>query len=134
MGQLLFVYGTLRPRCRHPMAVFLSSRAVPRGEAKTAGRLYDLGRYPAAVPSSDPNDWVHGDVFELDGATLAELDAYEDVESPQPSYFGRQLGDVEMTGGDVFQAWIYWFHGPLPPQAVFVASGEYGKIFPATDV
>ncbi len=34
----LFVYGTLRPRCRHPMAAFLAERGAYRGEAKVAGQ------------------------------------------------------------------------------------------------
>jgi gamma-glutamylcyclotransferase (GGCT)/AIG2-like uncharacterized protein YtfP len=129
MTHLLFVYGTLRPRCRHPMADFLARRGAYRGEAKVAGRLYDLGRYPAAVREQSAGDWVFGDLYAIDDATLAELDHYEAVESPGTSYFGRQLEDVTPSDGGSAQAWIYWFHGSLPPEATRIASGEYARIF-----
>jgi gamma-glutamylcyclotransferase (GGCT)/AIG2-like uncharacterized protein YtfP len=131
MNATLFVYGTLRPRCRHPMADFLARRGVYRGEARVAGQLFDLGRYPAAVPRAQPNQWVHGDLFDLDEITLAELDRYEAVESPGVSYFGRRLETVSLDSGETVQAWVYWFHGPLPPEATQIVSGQYARIFDA---
>lgn len=125
----LFVYGTLRPRCGHPMATFLAERGAYRGEAKAAGRLFDLGPYPAATPSVVPGEWIHGDLYDIDAATLAALDAYEGDESPQPSYFGRQIGDVVRADGATTSAWIYWFHGPLPDAARRIESGDYDKRF-----
>lgn len=111
------------------MAAFLAARATYRGLAKVAGKLYDLGRFPAAI--AEPNAWVHGDVYDLDAATLAELDVYENVESPQPSYFARELCTVELLTGEPVTAWVYWFHGPLPGDAVLIASGQYEKVFSA---
>jgi gamma-glutamylcyclotransferase (GGCT)/AIG2-like uncharacterized protein YtfP len=127
---ILFVYGTLRPRSRHPMADFLAKRGQYRGEAKVAGQLFDLGRYPAAAPSSAAGEWVHGDLYEIDDVTLAELDQYEVEESPGASYFARRLEDVTAANGGVVSAWVYWFHGPLPPGATQIADGQYARIFP----
>lgn len=125
----LFVYGTLRRRCRHPMAIFLASRGEYLGEAKTAGQLFDLGPYPGALPAVASEEWIFGDLYRIDEATLAVLDDYENAESPQPSYFGRQVSPVLLPGGATQSAWIYWFHGPLPPTARLIASGQYEKTF-----
>jgi gamma-glutamylcyclotransferase (GGCT)/AIG2-like uncharacterized protein YtfP len=130
---LLFVYGTLRRQSRHPMARLLAERATFLGEAKTRGRLYDLGRYPGAVPSTN-EDWIFGDVYDLgeDMALLTELDAYEIAESPQPAFFDRQSVEVIRPPDVRETAWIYWFVGPMP-HAVLIASGHYEKNF-VTDV
>jgi len=130
----LFVYGTLRPRCRHPMAEFLAKRGHYRGEAKVAGQLFDLGRYPAAVPTAANDDWIFGDLYEIDEATLAELDRYEAVESPGPSYFARRLDDVTLESGARLTAWVYWFHGPLPQGATRIVTGQYARIFAPANV
>ena len=124
----LFVYGTLRRRCGHPMAKFLSERASCRGEAKARGQLFDLGPYPAAIRSAEA-DWVFGDLYEIDEATLAALDAYENEESPQPSYFGREISEIVLPDGMQVSAWIYWFHGPLPATALRIPSGQYERVF-----
>ena len=130
----LFVYGTLRPRCRHPMANFLAQRGVYRGEAKVSGQLFDLGRFPAAVPVVAHNEWVFGDLYEVDETTLAELDRYEAVESPGASYFARRLHDATPENGVPVAAWVYWFHGPLPPNATRIANGQYERNFAPTNV
>src|SRR5271156_5857568 len=97
MSSYLFVYGTLRRRSRHPMARRLAETARFVGAAKIAGRLYNLGRYPGLLEPTSPNDWVHGDVYDLGeraAQVLAEMDAYESAESPRPAFFERQLTKV----------------------------------------
>ena len=125
----LFVYGTLLRRCNHPMARFLADRGFYLGEARMPGRLYDLGRYPGAVPSCDPRDWIFGDLYDLDDATLAELDAYENAESPQPSFFDRRTEQILQGNGQARPAFVYWFHGQLPANAKLIASGRYEVTF-----
>lgn len=125
----LFVYGTLRRRCGHPMAKFLAEKGTFISEAKTRGRLFDLGRYPAAVPTTGADEWIFGDLFALDDAVLSALDDYEGVESPQPSYFGRAIATITLPDGAAESAWVYWFHGPLPAEATRIASGNYEKVF-----
>jgi gamma-glutamylcyclotransferase (GGCT)/AIG2-like uncharacterized protein YtfP len=126
MTTLLFVYGTLRRRSRHPMAHQLAQRARFVGAATIAGRLYDLGRYPGLREPELPADRVHGDVYDLgdEPDTLRELDAYENGESPLPAYFDRQLAPVRMAGGEERTAWVYWFRGPVREEQRIV-SGEY---------
>jgi gamma-glutamylcyclotransferase (GGCT)/AIG2-like uncharacterized protein YtfP len=132
MSNLLFVYGTLRRRCRHPMARQLAQQARFVGEATVAGRLYDLGRYPGLLEAS--TDRVHGDVYDLgdDPAALRDLDAYENDESPRPAYFERQLARVLLQDGRECEAWVYWFRGPVREEQR-IASGRYETNFLAAD-
>jgi gamma-glutamylcyclotransferase (GGCT)/AIG2-like uncharacterized protein YtfP len=73
---LLFVYGTLRRDAanHHELrdAVFIgNARTQPRYE------LVDMGGYPALLEGGA--DVVVGEVYEIDGALLKALDAFEDV-------------------------------------------------------
>jgi gamma-glutamylcyclotransferase (GGCT)/AIG2-like uncharacterized protein YtfP len=158
MSDLLFVYGTLRRRCRHPMAVWLAGRATFLGEARTPGQLHDLGRFPGATPAESPGDWIFGDLYDLgpNPDTWAELDLYENGESPSPAYFERCLANVFLVDErwglsppgsadptaspssagmnpaarkTVALAWLYWFVGPMPPESVRIASGRYSVNF-----
>lgn len=124
---LLFVYGTLRPGFSHPMARFLSQTARHLGVAKARGQLYRLGRYPGLVESTSESDWVLGDLYELPddgGETLARLDEYEDIESPQPAYFERRITRVTLASGEEVDASIYWFRGPVNKEDRIV-SGDW---------
>jgi gamma-glutamylcyclotransferase (GGCT)/AIG2-like uncharacterized protein YtfP len=123
---LLFVYGTLRRASRHPMAAYLAERGRSLGEAKLAARLYNLGRYPGITPPRDADDWVYGDLYDLgdDGEALAELDRYENAESPQPAFFDRQLATVTLGDGQERTAWVYWFRGEVD-EGRRIASGQY---------
>jgi gamma-glutamylcyclotransferase (GGCT)/AIG2-like uncharacterized protein YtfP len=129
MTSLLFVYGTLRRRSPHPMARFLARRARFVGEARVPGRLYDLGRYPGMTPSERENEWVHGDLYDLgvDSATLAELDGYENAESPQPAFFDRQSAEVTLADGAAAAAWVYWWRGPVD-ETRRIVSGDYASV------
>lgn len=122
----LFVYGTLKRASRHPMAAFLAQHGQFLGEARIPARLYDLGRYPGMQAPSGPDDWVYGDLYDLeaDPEALAELDAYEAAESPQPSFFDRALEKVIDAAGHSVEAWVYWFRGDVRPEQR-VASGRY---------
>lgn len=125
--RLLFVYGTLLKRSPHAMARFLAERGTLLGEARIAGRLYNLGRYPGLIETAGAGDWVVGDLYDLgDHAadTMAALDRYENAESPQPAYFDRQLGKVVGADGATHQAWVYWFRGAVKP-ADRIQSGRY---------
>ena len=134
MTQILFVYGTLVRRSRHPMARFLAERARYAGAAQVRGRLYDLGRYPGMLEPSGDDDWVHGELFDLgDGTTtLAELDAYEQAESPLPAYFERQISEAVRADGTRVPVWIYWYRGDVA-ESRRIASGRYTQNCDAED-
>jgi gamma-glutamylcyclotransferase (GGCT)/AIG2-like uncharacterized protein YtfP len=126
MTTYLFVYGTLLRRSRHPMARLLAERARYAGAARMRGRLYDLGRYPGMLEPAGDADWVHGDLYDLgEGTTtLAELDAYEQAESPLPAYFERQIGEAARPDGTRVPVWIYWYRGEVA-ETQRIVSGRY---------
>src|SRR5436309_11670207 len=108
MSQYLFVYGTLKRRSRHPMARRLAESARHVGPARIAGRLYNLGRFPGLKPAHSSQDRVHGDVYDLGDhaeATLREMDAYENAESPPPTPYERALATVRLESGGEMRVW-----------------------------
>jgi gamma-glutamylcyclotransferase (GGCT)/AIG2-like uncharacterized protein YtfP len=126
--RLLFVYGTLRHDSDHPMAHYLASVARFLGPASTAGRLYDLGRYPGMTAAMEPSELVWGHLFEMQdpAATLEQLDAYEGCPcgEPIPALFQREFLQVIGADGEACMAWGYTYHGELKPETRIV-SGEY---------
>jgi len=127
MGDLLFVYGTLKRRSRHPMAKRLAQSARHVGAATIAGRLYNLGRFPGLKEPRSAHDQVAGDVYDLGenaDRTLQEMDAYENAESPPPTPYERQQATVTLDDGSVMTVWVYWYRGAVV-EANFIASGSF---------
>ncbi len=116
----LFVYGTLRRNARHPAYGLLIRDAAYAGKASFQGRLYDLGRFPAAVASTRAADRVTGELYRLKshGGTLAQLDAYEGNE------FRRKSVIVEGENRKQIDCWIYLFTGKVKA-AKRIPSGDY---------
>ncbi len=128
--RLLFVYGTLRRGSDSLMAERLASDATFVGPATVSGVLYDTGRFPGCVPSTDPEQRVHGEVFALHGDTagalLAQLDQYEGY-APDARYgslFVRARIMVRFEDGSEQAAWIYHYNEPLGG-AMPIASGDW---------
>jgi gamma-glutamylcyclotransferase (GGCT)/AIG2-like uncharacterized protein YtfP len=69
----LFIYGTLMPGLRLEAEMY-GARFM--GPAQVAGRLVDVGRYPGLLLGDGS---VSGEVYEVDHAHLARLDAVEDM-------------------------------------------------------
>jgi len=116
-SRLLLVYGTLRSGAGHPMHERLSRHARLVGAASAAGRLYDTGRYPAAVSAERDGDRIHGELYELDDPddVWPWLDEYEgyfpgDVAD---SLFVRRLTLVNPANGAPRHAWVYWYNRPV---------------------
>lgn len=77
MGKtIIFAYGSLKRGGRGNR--FLATQEY-LGEAITEPhyRLFDLGSYPGLVHDKDNGLAVRGELWEVDEATLAELDDYE---------------------------------------------------------
>lgn len=126
--EFLFVYGTLRQGAKHPMHGVVARYAVPVGRATFQGRLYDLGGYPAAVPSEDVQDQVVGEVYRLRDAfeMLVRLDIYEACEPgrEEPTEYVRRRESVRLDSGSVLEAWMYVYN--LPVSALpRITSGDF---------
>jgi gamma-glutamylcyclotransferase (GGCT)/AIG2-like uncharacterized protein YtfP len=121
--RLLFVYGTLRPGCAHPMARFLAERGRLLGRAKIQGRLYDLDWYPGLLEPAAADDWVQGDLYELadPDATLPKLDRYEIGAS---ALFERRFALVRSEAEGDVTAWVYYYRGKVNA-GQRIASGDY---------
>jgi gamma-glutamylcyclotransferase (GGCT)/AIG2-like uncharacterized protein YtfP len=110
---LVFVYGSLRQGA----SAHARLRSVARrlGPASVAGRLYDLGPYPAARPARHPRERVRGELYRLmRPAALAALDRYEGCHPPAgvaPEYRRRQV--LVDCAGRRQRAWVYWYARPL---------------------
>lgn len=126
MSALVFFYGTLmtpfnragRRRVDHDLAY--------AGRGTISGVLFDLGIYPAAVPSSDSQVW--GEVYEIAHPTIVlqaldELEGFRAAE-PESSLYTRALTPVTLEDGRVVDAWAYFYNAPLG-RAERIHSGDY---------
>jgi gamma-glutamylaminecyclotransferase len=93
----LFVYGSLLSGEIHASRLG-GARLV--GPARTAARytLVDLGPYPALLEGGTTS--VSGEVYEVDGETLAALDEFEG----HPDEYRRQA--VSLLGEDSVEAYV----------------------------
>ncbi len=133
MTHNLFVYGTLMSAAdsrlgrRERMRLAASGRSL--GNARTRGRLFDLGAYPGLVVASGRSvpEFVHGEVFALDRPeeTFAWLDPYEGI-GPAASgdaEFVRVIREIWLAE-TVISAWLYLYRGTLPADGL-IADGRW---------
>ncbi len=112
---LLFVYGTLKRGCKNHR--HLSDQRFTANARTTAGyRLYDLGDYPGLVADTDTenesendNAGVTGELWEVDAAALARLDAFEGV--PEGLY--RRESILLQPPHDTLPVESYFYARPL---------------------
>jgi gamma-glutamylcyclotransferase (GGCT)/AIG2-like uncharacterized protein YtfP len=122
---LLFVYGTLMRDL--PLHRLLQPAARYVGAGRVGGRLFDLGRYPAAIP--DGLGTLHGELYRVeDPALWAVLDS---VEGPQ--YHRGEARVATSDDDDPVSAFVYWYVGPLSG-AVPIPGGDYRAHPPARSV
>jgi gamma-glutamylcyclotransferase (GGCT)/AIG2-like uncharacterized protein YtfP len=125
----LFVYGSLRQGFNHAAYEYITQYFQLKGNGKAAGILYDLGPYPAAVPSDNTHQIfgelysiIHADEFDY---AIAQLDDYEGVHASydQKALYERAITTVKMEDGVELRAWIYWYTGDITGKPV-VESGD----------
>jgi gamma-glutamylcyclotransferase (GGCT)/AIG2-like uncharacterized protein YtfP len=124
--RFVFFYGTLMAGFDRRRRAGIDDKLtyVERGSIEAA--LFDLGIYPAAVPS--PGGRVWGEVYEMSDVDIV-LAALDDIEGFTPSdpdrslYIRRETG-VTLPGGQAEQAWAYFYNAPLG-QAQRILSGDY---------
>jgi len=125
---LIATYGTLMRSFGRQEALGVADALTYVSDCRFAGELYDLGRFPGAVPGPGT---VYGELFRLeDPAAQAQLDRYEayDPDRTAASLFVRRrvsLAKPEET------AWIYWYNDD-PEDAPRVPSGDWA-VYAAPD-
>jgi gamma-glutamylcyclotransferase (GGCT)/AIG2-like uncharacterized protein YtfP len=124
----LFVYGSLRKGFHNEAYQYISHYFHFVGDATVKGLLYDLGAYPAAVPT-DGDSKIIGELYEIKnkdeyGYALAQLDDYEGVDplEGETQYYRREAVEV-FIGDHTIRAWIYWYHQPVEGHPL-IASGD----------
>ena len=117
----LFVYGTLLRSANHPLGEVLRRGARLIGNGSIRARLYFIpdpqdssNAYPGAIPSGNPADRVHGELYALIAdpeRLLATLDEFEHCSSdrPEPHEFLRRRIEVNMADGTSIQAVTYLY-------------------------
>jgi gamma-glutamylcyclotransferase (GGCT)/AIG2-like uncharacterized protein YtfP len=124
----LFVYGSLRSGFKSPVYEYISRYFNFVSEARVAGKLVDMGNYPAAVPSTDET-FIVGELYKAKSESefswaIAQLDDYEGVavEQDEVQLYRRELTEVIYENGKA-PAWIYWYNGDVSGKPV-IASGD----------
>ena len=124
----LFVYGSLRSGFKSPAYEYISRHFDLVGEATVKGTLYDMGNFPAAIPTSE-NLFITGELYQIKNENefswaIGQLDDYEGVkvESDEVQLYRRDLAEVYLND-QIANAWIYWFNGDVSGKPV-IASGD----------
>jgi gamma-glutamylcyclotransferase (GGCT)/AIG2-like uncharacterized protein YtfP len=124
----LFVYGSLRKGFPSAAYEYISKYFKFLGEAKVKGYLYDMGNFPAAIPTTD-DAFIVGELYELKDSAdflwaIEQLDDYEGVrpEEGETPMYRRDLTTVYYNNTTT-EAWIYWFNGKIEGQPI-ISSGD----------
>jgi gamma-glutamylcyclotransferase (GGCT)/AIG2-like uncharacterized protein YtfP len=126
--QLLFVYGSLRSGFNHPAYSYISTHFTLVASARVKGKLYNLGDYPAAIPTEDEH-YIMGELYSLKEEqefswAIAQIDDYEGV-NPEPgeaALYRRALTSVYFND-QTTNAWIYWYNNSIEGYPL-IASGD----------
>jgi gamma-glutamylcyclotransferase (GGCT)/AIG2-like uncharacterized protein YtfP len=126
VADLVFFYGTLMTPFNRTGRHGLDQHLEFKGRGSIEAALFDLGIYPAAVPSPDGRVW--GEVYEMlrPVIVLRALDEIEGYRPSEPEYslYTRRLTPVTMDDGTVVLASAYFYNAPLG-RAERIASGDY---------
>ena len=126
MSEKVFCYGTLMSGFDRRRRAGIETRMHFLDRGKIEGALFDLGLFPAAIPSPDCE--VCGEVFETDDdpSVLAKLDEIEGFRPSEPdsSLYIRLKTTVRLEHGGVDTAWVYFYNAPLG-RAERITSGDY---------
>ena len=127
VGEHVFFYGTLMSPFNRPGRQRITPQLTYTGRGTMRAALFDLGIYPAAVPSND-DSLVWGEVYETGDpssvlSVLDEIEGYRPSE-PDRSLYTRVVTDVTLEDGRVAKAWAYFYNAPLGG-AQRIESGDY---------
>lgn len=124
----LFAYGSLRSGFNSPAYEYISRYFNKVGEAKVKGKLFDMGKYPAAV-TTEEDAFIVGELYLIKNEpefswAIGQLDDYEGVntEEGETQLYHRELTDVFFSD-TVVKAWTYWYNGDVST-GLQISSGD----------
>jgi gamma-glutamylcyclotransferase (GGCT)/AIG2-like uncharacterized protein YtfP len=127
-SSFLFVYGSLRKGFHSEAYNYISAYFEFAGDAKVKGILYDLGDYPAAVPTTEEH-YILGELYKLKqdedyNWAFGQLDDYEGVivEEEEQQLYKRALVSATCQQQEIL-SWIYWYNANVDGKPV-IASGD----------
>lgn len=115
---------------KNPFAVYLQRNSTYIGQGYFHGILYDLGAYPAAIPSKNTEDKVYGELYQLKENWIPVLNAMDEYEGvgvqfPQPNQYYRENVNIYLDEQEII-AWVYFYHNPRYYKRI-ITSGRYPK-------
>ncbi|MBE0653303.1 MAG: gamma-glutamylcyclotransferase [Bacteroidales bacterium] len=116
--EYLFVYGTLLNEGSNKIADFLHKNSNFQGNGYFHGKVFNLGEYPGAILSENPDDRVYGKVFRLNdpAGIFSILDDYEgaaEISLPHNEFIRQRIA-VWMESGEVKECWVYLYNHTKP--------------------
>ena len=113
----LFFYGTLRKEFGLQLSKDIGQDIIYIGSAAIKGELYDIGEYPAALPTNYENAKITGEIYEVNHPrkVFKLLDDYEgyDRKHIESSEYYRKKEMLELDNGNKIKAWVYWYNFPV---------------------
>lgn len=110
----VFVYGSLKQGF-HNFRLLHDAPFI--GVDKTKGTLLDLGSFPGLLAEGQTT--IHGEVYEVDGRSLARLDRLEG----HPDFYKREFHTLESGQ----QAWVYFINEGYADKRRRISSGIWEK-------
>ena len=114
----LFVYGTLRKGFNLPVEKKILRDIERIGLSEIKGKMYDVGKYPAALPvKKNEKSVIKGEVIKINdpGKVLKVLDRYEgyNPKNLESSEYYRDKQKLVLPNGKKIEAWVYWYNFPV---------------------
>lgn len=95
------------------------------GACRFPGRLFDLGRYPAARPALEAGESIVGELYAvLDPGVFTVLDEFEGFDPQHPDRSDYLRERIALEAPRDRRAWVY-LHRVEPQSARRVASGDW---------
>ncbi len=124
----LFVYGSLRSGFQSEAYQYISRYFTFIANAKVKGMLYDLGNYPAAIPTH-LEYFIVGELYKIKNEdefnwAIEQLDDYEglNVEEGQTALYKRSIANV-FVENEIIPAWVYWYNRSIENKPL-IESGD----------
>lgn len=123
---LVFFYGTLMTGFDRRRRAGIDDRLRFEGRGWIPATLFDLGIYPAAVPSPEGRVWGETYRAQETETVLKALDSIEGFrpDDPDRSLYIRTETGVTLADGRTEMAWVYLYNAPLGGAQV-IPSGDY---------